>query len=182
MPALRVGCTVVIKPSPFTPLSTLRLVELMNEVLPPGVVNVVTEGVEVGSRITDHPDIDKVVFTGSIATGKKVMEGASRSLKRGGSLREPARVWHGVGEPARHAASHGAVRRREKLRHRCGIQRGWAQGIHHGAGAERRALKALCPRSLQRRRKMARHCFGGAVTARPETVGPGACGRVASAG
>jgi acyl-CoA reductase-like NAD-dependent aldehyde dehydrogenase len=82
MPALRVGCTVVIKPSPFTPLSTLRLVQLMNEVLPPGVVNVVTGGPEVGSQITNHPGIDKVVFTGSVATGKKVMESASRSLKR----------------------------------------------------------------------------------------------------
>src|SRR5688572_23521215 len=55
MPAIRIGCTVVIKPSPFTPLSTLRLVELMNEVLPPGVVNVVTGGPEVGAHITDHP-------------------------------------------------------------------------------------------------------------------------------
>ncbi|HEV2271193.1 MAG TPA: aldehyde dehydrogenase family protein [Steroidobacteraceae bacterium] len=82
MPAVRVGCTVVIKPSPFTPLSTLRLVQLMNEVLPPGVVNVVTGGAEVGSRLTDHPGVDKLVFTGSIATGKKVMESASRSLKR----------------------------------------------------------------------------------------------------
>jgi acyl-CoA reductase-like NAD-dependent aldehyde dehydrogenase len=82
MPALRVGCTVVIKPSPFTPLSTLRLVALMNDVLPPGVVNVVTGGADVGSHITNHPDINKVVFTGSIATGKKVMESASRSLKR----------------------------------------------------------------------------------------------------
>jgi acyl-CoA reductase-like NAD-dependent aldehyde dehydrogenase len=82
MPALRVGCTVVIKPSPFTPLSTLRLVELMNQVLPAGVVNVVTGGAEVGSRLVDHPDVNKVVFTGSVATGKKVMEGAARTLKR----------------------------------------------------------------------------------------------------
>lgn len=82
MPALRVGCTVVIKPSPFTPLSTLRLVELINEVLPPGVVNVVTGGSEVGSRLTNHPGIDKIVFTGSIATGKKVMASASSTLKR----------------------------------------------------------------------------------------------------
>ena len=82
MPAVRVGCTVVIKPSPFTPLSTLRLIALMNEVLPPGVVNVVTGGAEVGTRLTDHPGVDKLVFTGSIATGKKVMESASRSLKR----------------------------------------------------------------------------------------------------
>ena len=82
MPALRVGCTVVIKPSPFTPLSTLRLVELINEVLPPGVVNVVTGGSEVGAHLTNHPGIDKIVFTGSIATGKKVMESASSTLKR----------------------------------------------------------------------------------------------------
>jgi acyl-CoA reductase-like NAD-dependent aldehyde dehydrogenase len=82
MPALRVGCTVVIKPSPFTPLSTLRLVEIMSQVLPPGVVNVVTGGAEVGSRLVNHPDINKVVFTGSVPTGKKVMEGASHTLKR----------------------------------------------------------------------------------------------------
>jgi acyl-CoA reductase-like NAD-dependent aldehyde dehydrogenase len=82
MPAVRVGCTVVIKPSPFTPLSTLRLVQLMNEVLPPGVVNVVTGGPEIGSHMANHSGIDKLVFTGSIATGKKVMESASRSLKR----------------------------------------------------------------------------------------------------
>ncbi len=82
MPAVRVGCTVVIKPSPFTPLSTLRLVELMNTALPPGVINVVTGGVEVGARLTEHPGVDKLVFTGSIATGKKVMESAAHSLKR----------------------------------------------------------------------------------------------------
>jgi acyl-CoA reductase-like NAD-dependent aldehyde dehydrogenase len=82
MPAIRVGCTVVIKPSPFTPLSTLRMVQLMNEVLPPGVINVVTGEGDVGGAIANHPDINKVVFTGSVATGKKVMESASRSLKR----------------------------------------------------------------------------------------------------
>jgi acyl-CoA reductase-like NAD-dependent aldehyde dehydrogenase len=82
MPALRVGCTVVIKPSPFTPLSTLRLVELMNQVLPPGAVNVVTGGAEVGNHMALHRGIDKLVFTGSIATGKKVMEGAAQTLKR----------------------------------------------------------------------------------------------------
>jgi acyl-CoA reductase-like NAD-dependent aldehyde dehydrogenase len=82
MPALRVGCTVVIKPSPFTPLSTLRLVELINEIVPPGVVNSVTGNAEVGNRITSHPDIDKIVFTGSIPTGKHVMKNAADSLKR----------------------------------------------------------------------------------------------------
>jgi len=82
MPAIRVGCTVVIKPSPFTPLSTLRLVELMNQVLPPGVINVVTGDATVGDHMTTHPDIDKIVFTGSVATGKRVMSNAAQTLKR----------------------------------------------------------------------------------------------------
>jgi len=54
----------------------------MNEVLPPGVVNVVTGGPEVGSHMALHPGIDKIVFTGSIPTGKKVMGGAAQTLKR----------------------------------------------------------------------------------------------------
>jgi acyl-CoA reductase-like NAD-dependent aldehyde dehydrogenase len=82
MPAIRIGCTVVIKPSPFTPLSTLRLVELMNQVLPPGVINVVTGEGEVGDRLTSHPEVNKIVFTGSTATGKKVMGNAAAGLKR----------------------------------------------------------------------------------------------------
>src|SRR5580658_5523927 len=82
MPALRAGCTVVNKPAPFTPLSTLRLVELMNQILPPGVINTVTGGVEVGNHLTNHSGIDKIVFTGSIATGKKVMGSAAQNLKR----------------------------------------------------------------------------------------------------
>jgi acyl-CoA reductase-like NAD-dependent aldehyde dehydrogenase len=82
MPAIRVGCTVVIKPSPFTPLSTLRLVELMNRILPPGVINVVTGGPEVGTHLATHPGIDKIVFTGSIATGRKIMGSGAQTLKR----------------------------------------------------------------------------------------------------
>jgi acyl-CoA reductase-like NAD-dependent aldehyde dehydrogenase len=82
MPAIRVGCTVVIKPSPYTPLSTLRLVALMNEVLPPGVINVVTGDSDVGAQLIAHPDVNKIVFTGSIGTGKKVMSGAAATLKR----------------------------------------------------------------------------------------------------
>jgi acyl-CoA reductase-like NAD-dependent aldehyde dehydrogenase len=82
MPAIRVGCTVVIKPSPFTPLSTLRLVELMNRILPRGVINVVTGGPEVGTHLATHPGIDKIVFTGSIATGRKIMGSGAQTLKR----------------------------------------------------------------------------------------------------
>ena len=82
IPAIRAGNTVVIKPSPNTPLSTIRLVELMNEVLPPGVVNCVTCDNEVAAKLTTHPDIAKITFTGSTATGRKIMEGASATLKR----------------------------------------------------------------------------------------------------
>ncbi|WP_145167266.1 aldehyde dehydrogenase family protein [Rhizobium sp. SJZ105] len=85
LPALRTGNTVVIKPSPFTPLSTLRLVEIMNEVLPAGVVNVVTgddQRFNLGGAMSSHPDIRKIVFTGSCATGQKVMQSAAETMKR----------------------------------------------------------------------------------------------------
>ena len=82
MPAVRTGNTVVIKPSPLTPLSTIRLVEIINAVLPPGVVNVITGENELGAILTTHPDVGKVVFTGSTPTGRKVMQSASATLKR----------------------------------------------------------------------------------------------------
>ena len=82
IPAVRTGNTVVIKPSPLTPLSTIRLVELINEALPPGVVNVVAGGNEIGAAIASHPGIAKVTFTGSTATGRKVMANSAATLKR----------------------------------------------------------------------------------------------------
>ena len=85
LPAVRSGNTVVIKPSPYTPLSTIRLVELMNEVLPAGVVNVVCsddQSSNVGAAMSSHPGIRKIVFTGSINTGKKVMASAADTVKR----------------------------------------------------------------------------------------------------
>ncbi|MFT6949260.1 MAG: acyl-CoA reductase-like NAD-dependent aldehyde dehydrogenase [Paraglaciecola sp.] len=82
MPALRAGNTVVIKPSPLTPLSTLRFVELANTVLPPGVLNIVTGAQSVGAAISAHPDINKIIFTGSTSTGKKIMQSAAGNLKR----------------------------------------------------------------------------------------------------
>ncbi len=81
-PALLSGCTIVLKPSPFTPLATLRLAELIKDVAPAGVVNIITGEDSLGPLITAHPDIDKITFTGSTATGKKIMEGASKDLKR----------------------------------------------------------------------------------------------------
>jgi acyl-CoA reductase-like NAD-dependent aldehyde dehydrogenase len=81
VPAIRTGNTVVIKPSPFTPLSTLRLVELINEVLPQGLVNAVSGGDVLGAALCRHPDVKKMVFTGSTATGRKVMLSAAATLK-----------------------------------------------------------------------------------------------------
>jgi acyl-CoA reductase-like NAD-dependent aldehyde dehydrogenase len=81
VPAIRAGNTVVIKPSPFTPLGTLRMIELIAAVLPPGVVNVVAGGDDLGAAISRHGRIRKLVFTGSIATGKKVMASAAPNLK-----------------------------------------------------------------------------------------------------
>ncbi|MED5461612.1 MAG: aldehyde dehydrogenase family protein, partial [Pseudomonadota bacterium] len=80
VPGVRTGNSVVIKPSPFTPLSTLRMIELFNEVLPAGLVNVIAGGDELGAELTNHSDIDKIVFTGSIATGKKVMASAAAGV------------------------------------------------------------------------------------------------------
>ncbi|MGI4829393.1 MAG: aldehyde dehydrogenase family protein [Janthinobacterium lividum] len=81
-PALVAGNTMVLKPSPYTPLCTLKLGELLRDVLPPGVLNVVSGGNELGSWITAHPDIRKISFTGSTQTGRKVMASASQNLKR----------------------------------------------------------------------------------------------------
>jgi acyl-CoA reductase-like NAD-dependent aldehyde dehydrogenase len=81
-PALLAGNTVVAKPAPTTPLASLRFVELCNEHLPAGVVNIITDQNDLGSLLTSHPDVAKVSFTGSTVTGKKVMASAASSLKR----------------------------------------------------------------------------------------------------
>ncbi len=81
-PAMLSGCTIVLKPSPFTPLTTLRLAELIKDAAPAGVVNIITGEDSLGPLMTSHPDINKITFTGSTATGKKIMEGASKDLKR----------------------------------------------------------------------------------------------------
>ncbi|KZP05880.1 NAD-aldehyde dehydrogenase [Athelia psychrophila] len=80
-PALACGCTIVMKPSEITPLSALKLSELVKEAgFPPGVVNTVPSlGSVGGAAISAHPDIDKVAFTGSTVTGRKIMESAARS-------------------------------------------------------------------------------------------------------
>lgn len=80
--ALYAGNTMVLKPSPYTPLSTLLLGEISRDILPPGVFNVVAGGNALGQWLTEHPGIDRISFTGSVATGKRVMESSSGTLKR----------------------------------------------------------------------------------------------------
>ncbi|RNL63384.1 aldehyde dehydrogenase family protein [Nocardioides marmoriginsengisoli] len=81
-PAVRAGNAVVLKPSPYTPLSTLLLGEIAAEVLPPGILNVVSGGDDLGRAMTAHPRPRKVTFTGSIAGGKNVAVSAAADLKR----------------------------------------------------------------------------------------------------
>lgn len=81
-PALRAGNTMVLKPSPFTPMSSLRIGEIARDILPPGVLNVVTGGDELGAWMTRHPVPRKISFTGSVETGKHVYRSAADDLKR----------------------------------------------------------------------------------------------------
>jgi acyl-CoA reductase-like NAD-dependent aldehyde dehydrogenase len=81
-PALLAGNTMVLKPSPFTPLATLRMGEILAEVLPPGVLNVVSGGDDLGRRMTAHPVPRKISFTGSVAAGRHVAATAAPDLKR----------------------------------------------------------------------------------------------------
>lgn len=81
-PALRMGNTVVVKPSGYTTLSVLALIEVMNQVLPHEVLIGVAGDREVGARIASHPDIGKVMFTGSTATGRSIVESSAKNLAR----------------------------------------------------------------------------------------------------
>jgi acyl-CoA reductase-like NAD-dependent aldehyde dehydrogenase len=80
--ALYTGNTAIQKPSPYTPLTTLRMGEITRDILPPGVLNILAGGDNLGPWITSHPGIDKISFTGSVATGKKVLASAASNLKR----------------------------------------------------------------------------------------------------
>ena len=81
-PALVAGNTVIVKPSPYTPVATLRLGELAQEVLPPGVVQVLAGDDSLGQALTEHAGIGKISFTGSVQTGKAIMASAAGTLKR----------------------------------------------------------------------------------------------------
>lgn len=81
-PALIAGNTLVLKPAPTTPVSALLIAEKCREIFPPGVVNVIVDDNDLGPRLTDHPDVAKVAFTGSSATGKAIAATAARTMKR----------------------------------------------------------------------------------------------------
>ena len=82
-PALAAGNTVVLKPSELTPLSALRLAEITADILPPGVLNVVTgDGEHAGASLVTHPDVAMVSLTGDVATGQAIARAAADSLKR----------------------------------------------------------------------------------------------------
>lgn len=81
-PSLRMGNTVVVKPSEHTPLSVLAMIAVLNDVLPADVLIAVSGDREVGARLAAHPDVDKVMFTGSTATGRKIVESSAGNLAR----------------------------------------------------------------------------------------------------
>jgi len=81
-PSLRMGNTVVVKPSEYTPLSVLALAEVFNRHLPAGVLTVVSGDREVGAAIAAHPGVDKIMFTGSTATGRRIVEASAGNLAR----------------------------------------------------------------------------------------------------
>ena len=79
--ALLTGNTLVLKPSPYTPLATLQMGALLRSVLPAGVLNVISGSNEIGQAMTVHPGIRKISFTGSVSTGKKIAQAAASDLK-----------------------------------------------------------------------------------------------------
>jgi acyl-CoA reductase-like NAD-dependent aldehyde dehydrogenase len=81
-PALVAGNTIVLKPSPFTPLCMLKIGELLRDLFPAGVLNIISGGDDLGPAMTSHPGFAKISFTGSTATGKRVMASAAKDLKR----------------------------------------------------------------------------------------------------
>ncbi|KAF2219480.1 aldehyde dehydrogenase domain-containing protein [Elsinoe ampelina] len=82
IPAVLTGCTIIVKPSPFTPYTALKAIEIAQQVFPPGVIQALGGDDRLGPMMTAHPGIAKISFTGSIATGKKIMAACASTLKR----------------------------------------------------------------------------------------------------
>lgn len=82
LPALLTGCSIIVKPSPFTPYSALKMVELAQKIFPPGVVQAIGGDDSIGPALVNHRCVNKISFTGSSATGKRIMASAAATLKR----------------------------------------------------------------------------------------------------
>lgn len=82
IPAIRAGNTVVLKPSEYTTIGTLEMVRLINTVLPPGVLNTVSGGGDIGASLVEHSDVDKIMFTGSSSTARKIIESSKGNMAR----------------------------------------------------------------------------------------------------
>ncbi|MEM8824369.1 MAG: aldehyde dehydrogenase family protein, partial [Pseudomonadota bacterium] len=81
-PALMAGNAIILKPAPTTPVSALRLAEICAEIFPAGLVNIITDNNDLGPKMTEHPGISKIGFTGSSETGKRIMASAANTMKR----------------------------------------------------------------------------------------------------
>lgn len=81
-PALMAGNSIVLKPAPTTPVAALRLAELCAEIFPAGLVNIITDKNDLGPKMTEHPGISKIGFTGSSETGKHIVKAAANTMKR----------------------------------------------------------------------------------------------------
>lgn len=124
IPAVYTGNVIIVKPSPFTPYCDLKLGELAARFFPPGVVQVLSGGDDLGPMLTEHPGVDKISFTGSSLTGKRVMASCAKTLKRvtlelGGN--DPAIICDDVDIEAIipkveiHSSLHTYIYRRSKL-------------------------------------------------------------------
>ena len=82
LPALLTGNCVIVKPSPYTPYTALKVIEVAHQIFPPGVLQVLGGDDRLGPRLVEHPDIQKISFTGSTATGKKILAASAKTLKR----------------------------------------------------------------------------------------------------
>jgi betaine-aldehyde dehydrogenase len=93
-PSLAAGCTIVLKPAPGTPLTTLMLAELIKEAgIPDGVVNILSGGNDAGQALAEHHDVRMICVTGSTGTGKKVMKTAADTLKARSASAKPPCTW-----------------------------------------------------------------------------------------
>ena len=81
-PALMAGNSIVLKPAPTTPVAALRLAEICADIFPAGLVNIITDNNDLGPKMTEHPGISKIGFTGSSETGKRIMASAANTMKR----------------------------------------------------------------------------------------------------